>query len=311
MKFKYLGCLMIMILGTLFVAAQEQFDIDSLIEDVSIDRQQDAFSNYSYKMEFIRYKKTFYGKDKLVKRFDVVLPSTMPKNRRYQHRLLLVYDSSQNLTQLDIVNSRKQIIKDLEDVENEQQNINDQNNTKPNTGGYLTLRATTNISNRFTLGVNILELLKGADFKNYKELKVNGRDTISLDFQPPADKVYNGDLFYLGRIEGVVLIDKIDKRVVEVEAFPLGKLEEYRNQTPEQREEFRAFHYLQTRVPEGFWFPKSVSLNFMKSPKDFDNVEVKVQFTFSDYKQFVVSVDNYRVQSSNETENKPENEPEN
>lgn len=294
MRHKCLGFVLILIWATQLIVAQDNVDINSLIKDISIDTQQDAFSNYIYKLEFVRQKKVFFGKDKVVRRFDVVLPSTMPKGRTYRHRLLLVYDSSRKLTQTEIVHNRKQILKDLEkldsgtDIEESEKEKN-----KQNTGGYLTLRAGTDSSQRQFLKIDLLDLINNATFSNKKELILNGRDTISIDFRPIPDNKLSSDLFYLKNIEGTILVDKKDKRIIEVEGFPIGQLDIYRNQTDEQKKEFRAFHYLQTRVLEGFWFPKSVSLNFMEYSKKFDNLQVNIEFTFSDYKRFSVSVDPY------------------
>ncbi len=310
MKLKYAGFIFVLICATQFTVAQETVDIDSLIKEISINSQKDAFSNYSYKMEFVRHNKALIGKNKLVKRFDVVLPSRMPKDRVYQHRLLLVYDNSKRLTQSDILESRKKIIKDLERVESEpEEETPTQNDPEAGTGGYLTLLANASSSNRQSLLINLLKLIEGSDFSNYKELKAEGRDTISVDFRPHPGLKFTDDLFYLERIEGVILIDKMDRRIVEVEAFPIGKLDEYRSLGNKRKDEVRVFHYLQTRVPEGFWFPKSVSLNFMEFSDKFDGLDVKIDFTFSKYKRFTVSVDNYNQRvDSNRNNNDPQEE---
>lgn len=296
MKLKVLVVLVIVTWMNLFVSAQESADLDSLIQEVSIDRQQDAFTNYSYKMEFAREKKSLFGSNKIVMRYVVVMPSRMPRNRLYQHRLLLVYDSRKYMAELDILKNRERIVKDLEAVENEVEKESE-NKTKPNTGGYLTLRAKSDSDKGKLLSINLIELLDNSAFSNQKELKINGRDTLSVDFRPLPDKVFSSDLFYLGKIEGIILIDKIDKRIIEVEAFPLGKLAQYRTQTPEQREKFRVFHYLQTHMQEGFWFPKSVTLNFMESAREFNDLDVKVEFTFKEYKRFTANVGGYDVKS--------------
>lgn len=304
MRLKIFSCLVIVFWASLFTVAQEPVDIDSLVKEISVDTQQNAFAGYFYRMEFNRLKKNFVGKGKLVKRYEVLLPSFIPKNRFYQHPLLLVYDSSKNLMPTDIINSRNLLVKELEKIENDPNNDTNQKSIKKNDGGYVTLLADSNTVGKQALVVNLLELIKGSEFSNAKEVKINGRDTISIDFHPILNKGFSEKLFYLAQIEGIILIDKADKRIIEVEAFPLGKLKQYRSQPVEQREEFRVFHYLQTRVPEGFWFPQIITLNFLEFSELFNDLEVKIEFTFSDYKRFDAQVRSVQVKSEDQ-EKKP------
>ncbi len=55
---------------------------------------------------------------------------------------------------------------------------------KENAGGYVTLRADSNTVGKQSLKVDLVELIKSAEFSNARETKVNGRDTISLEFRP-------------------------------------------------------------------------------------------------------------------------------
>jgi hypothetical protein len=290
MKFRILSCLIILLVTNLFISAQEKIDVDLLMKEVTVDTQQNAFAGYFYKMEFVRVKKNLIGKSKLIKRYEVLLPSFIPKNKVYQHPLLLVYDSSTSISAIDIVNSRNDIVKGLEKIETSTDTKLSKKNKDINTAGYLTLRAGSNVVGKQSLNIDLLELINGSEFSAPKEIEINGRDVISIDFRPKTGIEIDLSLFYLKQIEGTVLIDKTDKRIMEIEGFPLGTLEKSRDLKDKKREEARVFHYLQTRVPEGFWFPQIVTLDFIDVANSFNDLPVRIEFKFSDYRRFDTEV---------------------
>gem|GEM_PF-3897503 len=48
------------------------------------------------------------------------------------------------------------------------------------------------------------------------------------------------------------------------------------------------FLFTQTKVPEGFWFPQTIWINFAKHPEMFEAIEI--QYNFSAYKKADVDV---------------------
>ncbi len=108
-------------------------------------------------------------------------------------------------------------------------------------------------------------------------------------------------LFYLGLIEGVMFIDKADKRIVAVEGFPIGKLEKVKGLSPADRELESVFFYLQARVTEGYWFPRLVKLNFIDAPPEFKDIDAQIEFAFSNYTRFHVEVESAKVDEIDET----------
>ena len=312
MRFRFLGFIAVLIFATQFIVAQKtidadsvakktdvkrvkisdaSFDLNSLIKDISTDTQQNAFAGYFYKMEFRRVKRNFIGTGKMTKRYEVLLPSLLPKQRHYRHPLLLVYDSTKrNLTKSDVAENRRNIIKQIDSLDRDIADKTDEGQAKKEDGGYLTLSASSKLVGDQALFINLLELLNNSKFSNPKTLKYNERDAISVDFRPLSNKKFDESMFYLGLIEGTILVDKEDRRIIEVEGFPKGKLKEYRSPTVKNREAYRIFHYLQTRVPEGFWFPKIVTINFMKFSKLYNDIEMKMDFEFSDYRRFTADV---------------------
>ncbi len=284
----------------LFAVAQEPIDIDSLIKDVSIDTQKEAFAGYKYKMEFIRRRSSFIGTSTMTRRYEVILPSRIPANRIYQHPLLLTYDSSRNLIASDVSEEKRRIIRKLESIENSTPEELAEA-SKENAGGYVTLRADSNTVGKQSLKIDLIELLRSTDITNPRETKINGRETILVEFHPGANVTNDLRLFYLGLIEGVIFIDKADKRIIAVEGFPIGKLEKVRNLSPSDREQESVFYYLQSRVPEGYWFPKLVKLNFIDAPPEFKDIDAQIEFSFSDYTRFHVEVESAKVDDIEET----------
>ena len=289
------------------MVGQETDEIASIIKDVSIDGYPIAMSGYSYEMEFVRVKRSLIGRSKIKRRYKALLPSRIPPGRLYKHPLLLVYDSTRILTASDIIAERGRIVERLDSVESESEIESDTDADDSKTDGYITLRADSNTVGDQALRIDLLKLLETAEFSKLKRFVRYGRKTISLEFKPSGAKELNEELFYLGLIEGIVFIDEIDKRIVQVEAFPAGGMKKYGSLPEKERNTHRVFYFLQKRMPQGFWFPYRAELNFIEFPYDFKNLAVTVQFTFSDYKHFSTAVESLELDSQEETETTPGN----
>ncbi|MDH3492370.1 MAG: hypothetical protein OEM82_02380 [Acidobacteriota bacterium] len=284
------------------ISAQAPLVIDDLIREVSVDRHEGAFAGYSYEMEFVMRRSALFGTSKLRRKYEVILPSVLPKNRLYTHPLLLTYDSSRNIHSADISDEKRRIVKKLEQMENGEIEYPDEDDVNKNQGGYVTLRADKNTVGKQSLRIDLVELLNNAVLTEPREVTVNGRKMISVEFRPNKDVTPAADLFYLAHIEGVILIDLADRRIAAVEGFPVGKLEEMKQKPPAERELSSSFFYLQTRLPEGFWFPQKIKLDFLDAPPEFKDLEVAIEFFFSEYKRFDVQVRSVTVDAVEEAE---------
>lgn len=259
-------------------------EIDKIIRDVSIDSQKGAISNYTYMMKFSyeRHKK-FAGR-KFSRLYEVILPARFSTRRIYRHQILLIEDSERAISNEEILSARQQLARELEKAENEadatstpEDHIED--------GGYWT---TGFSGDGKRVKISILQLLQNSNLSNLERKKINGRDFVTIDFTPKSDAAPEKNLAYLAKMEGRIVIDEADRRIVRVEGFALGTFAGLKDKSDEERQAEMVFLFAQTKVYEGFWFPQTIHLNFAKHPEMFDPIEI--EFDFSSYKKADVNV---------------------
>lgn len=285
-KHKFAIISLLFVSSVLFLASDarsQESEIDRMIKEVSIDSQKGAISNYTYFMKFSyeRHKK-FAGR-KFTRLYEAILPSKFSTNRIYRHQLVLLQDSEKNIPEVDIMNARKELAKELEKAENE---ADKQSVEKPNDdGGYWAVAFSTDGRR---VKVDVLQLLKNVQMSNLQRKQIDGKSLVTIDFIPKAEAVLEKNLSYLSKIEGQILIDETDKRIIRVEGFAPGEFVKLKDKTDAERQKEMVFLFLQTKVFEGFWFPQTVWVNFAKHPEIFETIEV--QFNFSNYKKANVDV---------------------
>lgn len=284
------------------VQAQET-DINTLIKDVSVDTQKRAMFGYTYYMKFSynHYKK--FGGRKFTRVYEAILPSQFSLKRTYSHPFILIEDSEKQITNEDIADMRKRLIAELERAESEaEKNPNEE--AEKTDGGYWTMNFSTDGKG---VKIDIVKFLENSVFQNLQHKQINGGNVITLDFRPKPDAVFADSLSYLSKIEGQIWIDETDKRIIRIEGFPTGKFETNKNKTDSEREQEAVFLLIQTKVAEGFWFPKDVVLDFTKNPEIFKTIRVK--FSFTNYKKSGVEIKSTEIKSP-EAESVPATESE-
>lgn len=265
-------------------ARAQESEIDRIIKEVSVDTQKGAISNYTYLMKFSyeRHKK-FAGR-KFTRLYEAVLPSKFSTNRIYRHQFVLLQDSERTIPEVDIISARKELAKELEKAENEADKEAVQD--KPiNDGGYWAIAFSTDGRK---VKVDVLQLLKNTQLSNLQRKQIDGKSIVSIDFAPKAEAVLEKNLAYLAKIEGQILIDETDKRIIRIEGFAPGEFAKQKDKTDAERQKETVYLFLQTKVFEGFWFPQTVWVNFAKHPEIFETIEV--QFNFTNYKRASVDV---------------------
>lgn len=278
------------------LSAQE-IEAAAVIKNISEDSQKGAIFNYSYMMK-ISYQRFKNGKldKKFTRLYEAILPSRFALNRTYSHPFILIQDSERKITAMEIAAMRKDLAKELERAESE-----DEKQVKEklpsNDGGYWTMRFT---NDNMRVKVDVLKLLSNSHLTNFQRVQIDGRDTIIINFSPKSDAVFDDSLAYLSKIEGMIWVDEKDRRIIRIEGFPIGTLETNKNKTETERSEETVFFFQQTKVKEGFWFPLTAWLNFTKLPQDFGSV--RIDFSFSDYKKASVEVQTVDMESSSESE---------
>jgi hypothetical protein len=263
----------------------QEKDPEAIVREASVDTQRGAIFNYTYHMRFSFERHKKMAGRKFSRLYEAILPSRFALNRNYSHPFVLLQDSERNVTAEEIMNMRKDLAKELERAEKEEETNTKIAETPKDDGGYWTI-GFTNEGKR--IKIDVLQILKNSRLSNFQRRTVNGRTVVAADFNPNPDFVYEKQLTYLSKIEGQILIDETDKRIVRVEGFALGAFGALREKTDAEREKEAVFLFLQTKVAEGFWFPLTVGLNFGKHPEIFDPIEVT--FSFSNYKKSSVDV---------------------
>jgi len=286
-KHKFVIIFVLFVSSVLFLtsaASAQESELDRIIKEVSIDTQKGAISNYTYLMKFSyeRHKK-FAGR-KFTRLYEAILPAKFSTNRIYRHQLVLLQDSERAIPEIDIMNARKELAKELEKAENEadKQAVQDKTNDD---GGYWAIAFSTDGRR---VKVDVLQLLKNVQLSNLQRKQIDGKSLVTIDFTPKAEAVLEKNLSYLSKIEGQILIDETDKRIIRVEGFAPDEFAKQKDKTDAERQKEMVFLFLQTKVSEGFWFPQTVRVNFAKHPEIFETIEV--QFNFTNYKKANVDV---------------------
>jgi hypothetical protein len=191
---------------------------------------------------------------------------------------------------------RDKLVEDIERAEKEAEaNINEMPDRKD--GGYWTIGFRAGDKG---IRIDVIKLLNNATFSNMERSETGGRKVVTLDFGPKPDATFNADLSYLSRIEGKIWIDEADRRIMKIEGFPVGWLAELRDKSDEERQQKMVFLFSQTRVAEGFWFPKDVLIDFTKNSYMFD--AVRLEYSFDKYRKSTTEVRSSTMESPKDTE---------
>jgi len=286
-KHKFAIISLLFVSSVLFLASDaksQESEIDRIIKEVSVDSQKGAISNYTYLMKFSYERHRKFAGRKFTRLYEAILPSRFSTNRIYRHQLVLLEDSEKSILKADIINARKELAKELEKDENEanKQAVQD----KPNDdGGYWSVAFL--IDGR-GVKVDLLQLLKNMQLGNLQRKQIDGKSLATIDFTPKTEAVLEKNLSYLSKIEGQILIDETDKRIIRVEGFAPGEFAKQKDKAEAERRKEMVFLFLQTKIFEGFWFPQTVWVNFANHPEVFETIEV--QFDFNSYKRANVDV---------------------
>lgn len=289
-------CASFVLLFTINAKSQDT-EIDTLIKQVSVDSQKGAISSFTYLMKFSYERHKKFGGRKLTRLYEAILPSRFSLNRIYRHPFILLEDSEKIVTPVDIIEARKQIAKQLEKTENEEEKMPTNAENSKEDGGYWTMSFS---ANKQRIKIDVLELLKNSRLSNLQRKQIDGRNTVVIEFSPNPNAVFEENLSYLSKIEGQIWIDEADKRIVKIEGFAPGDFAKLKDKADGERQKGFVFLFSQTKVAEGFWFPRNVWLNFANHPEIFETIEVG--FTFTNYKKASVDVKDLEEEKKVKTE---------
>ncbi|MEZ5306011.1 MAG: hypothetical protein R2684_02580 [Pyrinomonadaceae bacterium] len=296
---RFLVALLLVLVGFYAINAQEPAgeNYDALIKEAAIAGANTAMAGYGYEMRFVRERKKFFGVAKLTRRYKTILPDKIPNDAIYTHPMLLIYDSGKDLSSADISKERNRIVKELDKLEKQSRKNAGTENAYSPSDGYVTFGADENTVGGQGLKIDILELVNMSKFSNPREIEKEGRKTIVFDFAAKEGIKPEKELFYLELIEGTLAIDLADKRVVQIEGFAKSK-----DGDAASGERLRVLYFEQFRTPDGFWFPKTAELDFIKQADKFNSLPVKVAFLFEKYTKFSTGVDLVQIENKEETD---------
>lgn len=137
------------------------------------------------------------------------------------------------------------------------------------------------------ISFDIPSLLGSCDFTNPRNEKLNGRDTVVLDWTAKNANEIDDEHEFLARASGTIWIDALDRIVVKALAFP---------RDPAQRQATPAASFEAMRLPEGFWVTQESRLNGELYPRLFNNkVNENYYHQTSDYKRFYAEIKDSKI----------------
>ena len=138
------------------------------------------------------------------------------------------------------------------------------------------------------VSINISAFLRACEFFSPHEEKVDGRDTLSLNFRRRAGANFPSNQSYISKLVGTVWIDRTDQVITRLEAWPAAQAAFDLLQSTAPRDD-AALIYQQRRQDNGLWFPAMIRMNAGGRAELFDGLNWDVVFEFSNYQRFNTS----------------------
>jgi hypothetical protein len=256
-----------------------------LIKDALDNGRGDKLlTEYTYLMRLTEGKIDKQGQMKETSEtFEAYVP-TLRNRDRTSAVLLKLTEKGVPLPADKLEKERQKAAERLLKSEAEAQKHNSRNaaefSTKQVIGAYFQVRLSADVD------LNIKVLLRACEFSAPRREMLAGRETIALDFRPPAADVFEKNLRYLARTKGTVWIDAQERILVRAEGWP---------GTTTARAGKPAFLYEQIRLPDGYWLTRLAQLNGATHHAVFGSLDKDFTFEFSDYKRFGAEVKDVKL----------------
>jgi hypothetical protein len=125
--------------------------------------------------------------------------------------------------------------------------------------------------------LSVFDFFRAAEFFNFRQEQLNGREMILLDFRPRADfQAKESRLVPLGQLAGTVWIDVVDKVPTKLDAYL----------SSDQARKTVAFQFENIRQPDGVWLLGAIRLNAAISPATFNGLNLEYVLEKSNYQRF-------------------------
>lgn len=139
--------------------------------------------------------------------------------------------------------------------------------------------------------VDVMQILQGSDFSNPRNVVLNGRNAVLLDFQARPNFAFTNKMQYFTKLKGNIWIDTIDKKVVRV----VGLTNAAAITTSEATAKNSVVTYELTKVAENLWALSSAELKTIDFPNIFGKAGMDFKMEFADYKRFRSEVNDSTV----------------
>jgi len=198
---------------------------------------------------------------------------------------ILIRLSTDGVSSRSLAEDRKRAVRELEDAESRRggELLSGKGNT-----GEPEVYISAGISGVYDgkvgqVSINISAFLQNCEFFDPRIEDVSHRPTAVLSFRPRAGVAVSNDRSYVTKLVGKIWIDKTDRVVMRVEAWPMSAFDLI-SSTATNNE--AALIYLQERQPDGVWFPALIRANARGRKDLFNGLNWDVLFEFSDYRRF-------------------------
>lgn len=128
---------------------------------------------------------------------------------------------------------------------------------------------------------------QACNFSLPRMTRLEGRETIIMDFRPRSDIHLEKDRNWVGRLSGTIWIDASDKSLVRIEGrvdLPDYSRSEAGTEPPPIN-----FVYQQQKLADGIWAPRLIRINAAGNENLYNGLNWDAWFQFSDFKRFDAS----------------------
>lgn len=217
---------------------------------------------------------------------------------------VLIRLSTNGLPSRTLADDRKRAVKQLEEAERRKalSAMGDHAEGRTEDMGYVSAGVSGAYNGRpGYVSINISAMFRACEFFSPRVEKINGRETLVLNFRRRAGISLPTNQSYISKLIGTVWIDQTDKIVARLEAWPAAQAAFDLLQSTAPRDH-AALIYQQQRQANGMWFPSMIRMNAGGREELFNGLNWDVVFEFSNYQHFDTSADNLIINPPNKNQ---------
>jgi tetratricopeptide (TPR) repeat protein len=198
---------------------------------------------------------------------------------------ILIRLSTDGVSSPSLAEERKRAVRQLEDAESRRTDETlSGKDSAGEAGGYISAGISgVHEGKAGQVSINISAFLQYCEFFDPRIEDNSQRPTAVLSFRPRFGVAVPNGYSYITKLVGRIWIDKNDRVVTRVEAWPVSAFDLI-SSTATNNE--AALVYLQERQPSGLWFPALIRANARGRKDLFDGLNWDVLFEFSNYQRF-------------------------